>query len=820
MFQVYACLTNDHDWRLVVLAGAVCFLASAVAVILFHRAQATTGHTQLVWLTLDAAAAGCGIWATHFIAMLAYEPAIGAGYNLPITILSLLIAVLITGAGLATALFDFGRWPAAFGGAIVGGGITAMHYTGMLALEVPGRMTWAPNLVVVSIALGIAFGSFAIHFAARRDDWVNTLIATVLLALAILFMHFTAMGAVSVAADPTRSNDAASLSPTGLSFVIAGIVTIVLGICLVAALSDRQANDKLQEQKILLDTALENMSQGLCMFDPDGRIVLFNDRYAKMMALPAAWLKGRSLLDLFKLRKESGDFAGDPEEYFARVSADAREGKSGARITQTSAGRVLRIIEQPMQEGGWVSTLEDITEWQEAQAQISHMARHDALTGLANRTQLVEKLQNALIALPSRGGGIAVHFIDLDRFKGVNDTLGHDGGDSLLKIVAERLRSVTRVDDVVARLGGDEFVVVQIQVNGKDQAEHFARRLASAVTAPVKLREQVIVATVSVGIALAPGDGTNPERLLKSADLALYKAKADGRNCVRFFLPEMDTESQERFKLETIIREAVLHDRFELHYQPLFEISEHRLIGFEALIRLPAEDGTLIPPLTFIPVAEDLRLIDKIGAWVLREACRAAATWPETLTVAVNLSPAQFLAGSVSAIVAAALKETGLAARRLELEITETLLLGNSKAIMAELQTLKAMGVAIVMDDFGTGYSSLSYLWRFPFDKIKIDRSFMQGFDGSGRDVKTVVKTIIALGRELNMRVTVEGVETATQAAFLDKADGDQAQGFFFGRPVPAAEVSANILADFRKTQSALSPTIAPVKGQSLVKSA
>jgi predicted signal transduction protein with EAL and GGDEF domain len=365
--------------------------------------------------------------------------------------------------------------------------------------------------------------------------------------------------------------------------------------------------------------------------------------------------------------------------------------------------------------------------------------------------------------------------------------------------VAERLRSVTRVDDVVARLGGDEFVVVQTGVSDKDQAEDFARRLTSAVIAPMELRERAIVATVSVGVALAPADGTNPERLLKSADLALYKAKADGRNCIRFFLPEMDTELQARFKLEMIIRDAVLHDRFELHYQPLFEMSERRLIGFEALIRLPAEDGTLIPPLVFIPLAEDLRLIDKIGAWVLREACRTAATWPENLTVAVNLSPAQFLAGRVSDIVAVALKEAGLAAHRLELEVTETLLLGNSEAILAELQTLKAMGVSIVMDDFGTGYSSLSYLWRFPFDKIKIDRSFMQAFDGSGRDAKTVVRTIIALGRELDMRVTVEGIETATQAAFLDEVDGDQAQGFFFGRPVPASEVSANILADFQK---------------------
>ena len=819
MFQVYACLTNDHDWRLVVLAGAVCLLASAVAVILFHRAQATTGRTQFVWLALDAAAAGCGIWATHFIAMLAYDPAIGTGYNLAITILSLLIAVLITGAGLAAALLDLGRWIAAFGGAVVGGGIAAMHYTGMMALEVPGRMTWAPNLVVASIVLGIAFGSFALHFAARRDDWVNTVIATILFALAILLMHFTAMGAVLVVADPTRINDAAALSPAALSLVIAGIVTIVLGICLVAALSDRQANGKLQQQKILLDTALENMSQGLCMFDADGRIVLFNERYAKMMGFPAASLRGLSLLDLIKYRKAAGEIVDDPQEFFARVVAAAHEGKSNTRIIETSAKRALRIIEQPMQEGGWVSTLEDITEWREAQAQISHMAHHDALTGLANRTQLVEKLQNALTALPSRGGGIAVHFIDLDRFKSVNDTFGHDGGDFLLRTVAERLRSVIRIDDTVARLGGDEFVVVQTGVSDRDQVKEFARRLTSAVTAPMKLREQAIVATVSVGVAVAPADGSNPERLLKSADLALYKAKADGRNCIRFFLAEMDTELQARFKLEKIVREAVLRDGFELHYQPVFEISERRLVGFEALIRLPAEDGTLIPPLVFIPVAEDLRLIDKVGAWVLREACRTAATWPEYLTVAVNLSPAQFLAGSVSDIVAAALKEAGLASHRLELEITETLLLGNSEATMAELQTLKAMGVAIVMDDFGTGYSSLSYLWRFPFDKIKIDRSFMQGFEGSSRDAKVVVKTIIALGRELNMRVTVEGVETATQLAFLDKADGDQVQGFFFGRPVPASEVSANILNEFHETHLAPSSAIASVEKQAFAKS-
>ena len=442
-------------------------------------------------------------------------------------------------------------------------------------------------------------------------------------------------------------------------------------------------------------------------------------------------------------------------------------------------------------------------EKQQADRRIRFLAHHDPLTELTNRAHLVDKMKLALDLLSLRGGNLAVHFIDLDRFKEVNDSLGHDGGDFLLRTVAARLRASTRINDIVARLGGDEFVVVQTGVGDEAQAVEFAGRLKSELAAPMQFRENELVSTASIGIAVTPVGGNTPERLLKSADLALYRAKAEGRNGVRLFRPEMDIELQTRNELERLVRNAVLHNGFVLHYQPLFEMTDRRLIGFEALIRLPKEDGTLIPPLEFIPIAEDMRVIDKVGAWVLREACRTAASWPEHLTVAVNLSPAQFEAGSVSEIVAEALKEAGLAPHRLEVEITETLLLGDSVAIMNELQALKAMGVAVVMDDFGTGYSSLSYLWRFPFDKIKIDRSFMQGFDGTGRDAETVVKTIIALGRELKMRVTVEGVETAKQVAFLDGADGDQAQGFFFGRPIPASEIGASIIADFQKKNPA-----------------
>ncbi len=439
-------------------------------------------------------------------------------------------------------------------------------------------------------------------------------------------------------------------------------------------------------------------------------------------------------------------------------------------------------------------------EKQRADRRIQFLAHHDVLTGLANRARLTERLEALLAWLPSAGAVLAVHYIDIDHFKQVNDTLGHDGGDFLLGTIGERLRAVIRMDDLVARLGGDEFVVVQTGLAGKRQAQDFAERIAATLGAPMVFNEQEIRVSFTIGVALAPADGTTPERLIKSADLALYNGKTGGRNCIRFFAPDMDEALQTRIMLERAIRGAVEHNGFEVYYQPVFEMSGKRLVGFEALARLPASDGTFIPPATFIPLAEEMRLIDKIGEWILREACRTATSWPDNLTVAVNLSPAQFNSGDIARVVSAALAQTGLAPHRLELEITETLLLRNDQATVTSLNALKALGVSIVMDDFGTGYSSLSYLWKFPFDKIKIDRSFMESFEKSGRHVETVVKSIIALGREMNMRVTVEGVETPAQVDFLNDADADQVQGFYFGRPVPAGEIGGRVLDEFRKS--------------------
>jgi diguanylate cyclase (GGDEF)-like protein/PAS domain S-box-containing protein len=787
MFQVYTCLTVAHDWRLVALAATVCFLASAVAVNLFHRAQATKGHARAVWLSLDAAAAGFGIWSTHFIAILAYDPGVGAGYNLGLTVFSLLIAALITGAGLSLALRNFGRWSAAFGGAVVGCGVTVMHYTGMTALQLPGRITWSPDLVVASIAFGIMLGGIALFVAAKRDDWGHTLSAALLLTLAIVSMHFTAMGAVTLVPDPTRVIEGISLSRESLSIIIAGAAAFILGMCLVAALSDRHSTGKLRRQRFLLDTALENMSQGLCMFEADGRIRLFNARYTKMMGMSAASLRGASLLDVLKFRKANGELAGDPEEFFARVLTDVRAGRSNARIVAT-AGRSLRIVEQPMQQGGWVSTLEDITKWLEAQAQISHMAGHDALTDLPNRTLFREQLESALCRV-TRNEQVAVLCLDLDNFKDVNDSLGHPIGDDLLKEVARRLSECVRNSDTVSRLGGDEFAIVQAggELRPSDVSS-LASRIVDVVGAPCDIQGHQVVIGASIGISMAPDDGIDPDQLLKNADMALYRAKSDGRGTYRFFEAGMDARAQARRLLELDLRAALLRGEFEVNYQPIRDLKADRIVCFEALLRWNHPHRGIIPPTGFIGLAEETGLIVPIGNWVLRRACTDAAGWPRDVGVAVNLSPAQFKNRDLVPSVIEALSAAGLAANRLELEITESVLLQDSEATLATLHKLRGFGIRISMDDFGTGYSSLSYLRSFPFDKIKIDQSFVQELASRG-DSMAIVRAVTGLGKSLGISTTAEGVETNEQLALLRSEGCTEVQGYLFSPPRPAADV-------------------------------
>jgi len=786
MYQVLTCLTTEHDWRLVMLAGVICFLASSVAISLFDRARSSQGYARVVWTALDAAVSGCGIWATHFIAVLAYDPGAGAGYSIRVTVLSLVFAVLITGIGLGIALSGERRVWAAIGGAVVGIGVAAMHYTGMVALELPARISWSPDIVIASVVFGSVFGALALLVATGRGGASRSAIAAVLLTLAIVSHHFTAMGAVTLIADPTIVFSGLAISPIVLSFLVAGSAFVILGIALSVASMDRRAESALNKQKMLLDTALENMSQGLCMFDAQGRILLFNKNYTMMTARTDVDLRGRSLFDVLEELKAAGRWEGEPGEFFAKLIADAQAGRGATRVIH-QRGRTIRIVDQPMKGGGWVATFEDITEWEQAQAQISHMARHDALTSLPNRTLFREELEQAL-SMVRPADQLAVLCLDLDHFKKINDTLGHPIGDALLSQVAARLRQCAGPNDTVARLGGDEFAVVQF-CRGCDPSAvpALASHIVEAVAAPYEINGHQLVIGVSIGISLAPEDGDNPDALLKNADLALYRAKADGRGTYRFFEAGMDARAQARRLLELDLRLALQRNEFEVHYQPIRDIASDEIVVCEALVRWKHPLRGLIGPNQFIPLAEENGLIIKLGEWVLRTACRDAARW-STACVAVNLSPAQFKNPDLVATVTSALGDSGLPASRLELEITESVLLQNSEATRGILHELRALGLKISLDDFGTGYSSLSYLRSFPFDKIKIDRSFVSEL-ASSNDSLAIVRAVTGLGKSLGIVTTAEGVETDAQLEMLSREGCDQAQGYLISKPRPIAEV-------------------------------
>ncbi len=435
-----------------------------------------------------------------------------------------------------------------------------------------------------------------------------------------------------------------------------------------------------------------------------------------------------------------------------------------------------------------------------ADEHIHFLARHDLMTQLPNRKYFFETLGMALASLPANGTAIALHCIDLDRLKDINNSYGREAGDTVIRKVAERLRFVARSTDLTACFGSDSFAVLQTNVTSSEAAETLARRILDEIAGACQFEGKQISVSASVGTALAPAHGNDITRLVKCAELALDRAKTDGRNCARMFTPDMAVKLAERMEVEQAIRDAIANESFELYFQPLVCLRKDRLVGFEALLRLPDGKGDFVPPGVFIPLAEEMGLIDVIGRWTMRRGCRVAALWPENLRLSVNLSPAQFLASRVSNMVEWALKDGGLAPNRLALEVTENMLLSDADTVLKELARLKELGVRIVMDDFGTGYSSLQYLWRFPFDAIKIDRSFIDALGSKKHDMEKIVSTIVALGHTLKLKVTAEGVENEKQRAFLKKVDCDHVQGYLFGRPMPESELASAILADFRKS--------------------
>jgi diguanylate cyclase (GGDEF)-like protein/PAS domain S-box-containing protein len=783
MIPVFNCLIYDHDGRLVALAAAVCLLTSLVAIGLFYRARAARGFARPGWLVLDAVAAGYGIWATHFVSMLAYNPAIKADYDLALTLLSLLFAMFVTGLGLHVALSGLSRRRATIGGAIVGGGIAVMHFTGMLALELPGHLSWSIGLAAASVVFGIGFASLAFNVMVRREDVVHALVGAGSLAAATVMLHFTAMDALILTPDPTRVITERAVSPASLAIIIGGGAAILLGMCIVAALFDQRSEGKLRYQKALLDAALQNVSQGVCMFDAEGRVAVFNERYAKLMGYATESLRGRSLLDLLEERKSSGEFAGRPQEFFEQVMTEIRSGKSRTKVMESTTGRIVRVMEQPLPGGGWVATFEDITDQQRADAQILRLARHDALTGLLNRAVLTEELGKANDRYARDGEQFTIMMLDLDKFKTVNDTLGHHAGDQLLIEVARRLKASIRGADILARLGGDEFAIIMDSALDQNEASiSLALRIINALSRPFDLDGQLAHIGASVGIALAPADGADAENLLRKADLALYAAKVGGRNTYRFYQPAMLNEIQTQQAAESELQEAIAQNEFELHYQPMFDVRTGELAGMEALVHWRHPGRGLIAPDQFMKLAQSSGLIVPLGNWILRQACTDAFSWPAPTMVAVNVSAMQFRNADMFNLILQTLSETGLSPGRLELEITEASLLEGQASNLAVIRQIKNLGVSLALDNFGTGHSSIHCLVNFPFDKIKIDKSFTQGCLDR-RDYQAVISSVLALAKGLDILSTAEGVESSEQLEYLRAAGVDCVQGHLFAAP-------------------------------------
>ncbi|MGZ5804867.1 MAG: bifunctional diguanylate cyclase/phosphodiesterase [Xanthobacteraceae bacterium] len=1150
MLRIVTCLTTEHAWPLVALAVGLCLATSVTAILLFHRALSTQRGTRAQWIVGAGAAAGCGIWATHFIATLACDPGIANSYDLALTIGSLLITVALTVAGLSVAS-SARALAAPVGGAVIGVGLAATHYTGMASLELSGKIAWSADIIIASIVAGLVFAAAAMSVAVRGHSLRNTLLAAILLTLAVLSHHFIAMSAAQVIPGAAYTIDASGLPEIMLAMLIAAVAFAVLGVSITGAIMDR----RLSEKNSQLGTALDHMNHGLMMFDQERRVILCNQRYIELYRLPAGAIKaGMSLRDVVNARLVHGSFVGDPERYCTDVLSMVAHGTAFKRTTEMQ-GRTISVANEPLPGGGWVAThlditeekrressfrflfdnnpipmwvwdhatlrflavnnaaleqygydrehfltltvgdvkrsanwdsidtvvrgderklregytsqhvkadgslievaiygrvmeyegrpaslvaavdvterkhaedelrqtrefldgivenvpmtvvvknasdlsyvlvnrraeeqfgrkradvigktaqavfpketadrleardremlatrreaffdthpvttpakgarfhtsrrlpildangeprflltviddvterklqedelrrtrafldtvvenipvalsvkdtkefryalvnraaeeffgltseemigksaaelfpqqavdtfsaldreavetagvcevneqlvetprngtrlidikkfvvrdadgkaeyllslSEDVTERKRAQDRIAHLAGHDLLTDLPNRAAFNEKLAAEVERAAAAGTSFAVLCIGLDRFREVNDVFGHATGDAALRAVADRLCEAAD-GSYLARIGGDEFIIIVSGENAHAAETVAAALMRSVADTDIEIGEQRVRIGLSIGIAVYPSGARDADTLLANADVALCRAKAEGRGSIRFFEAVMDERLREKRALQQELRAAIEHGELALHYQPQARISGE-ISGFEALVRWHHPIRGLIQPGSFVPLAEESGLIVAMSEWILREGCREAASWPRPLQIAINLSPIQFRHGDLPAQVHQILLETGLAPHRLELEVTEGVLIDDFSRALSILLRLKTLGVRIAMDDFGTGYSSLSYLQAFPFDKIKIDRTFNANL-GDNQHSAAIVRAVLGLGRGMNIPVVAEGVETPEQLAFLARESCEEVQGYLIGRPAP-----------------------------------
>jgi diguanylate cyclase (GGDEF)-like protein/PAS domain S-box-containing protein len=773
VLTVYNCIVNEHDLRLLGLAIFICAVATFTAIGLLHHVRSSTGQMRNVWIVVAAIATGFGIWATHFIAMLAFSPGIPSGYNIALTFLSLVAAIVLTGVGLLVAMAPSLPAAAWLGGAIVGGGIAAMHYTGMAAFEVDGRLVWDPILVVASIALGALFGAAALPVGLHGPTLRWKVSGALLLTLAICSHHFTAMGAVSIVPDTTITVSPSAL-PTGwLAIAVALASTAIILLALGGLALDIRDRRRSAEEALRMRSLANAAVEGLLVFDGK-TIVTGNNSFAALAGVPVDQIVGAQL-DSFIPDETTRERLLERPNLPIEAELRARDGSAiPVELIHRPvdfAGKQLRAI-----------AVRDLRARKQAEQHIRFLAHHDALTGVPNRSAFNKRIDQVMASQQGTRQHLAVMFVDIDRFKEINDLFGHAAGDALLQKVANCVTGILNEDQMMARLGGDEFGIILPGLPDPTVAGRVAENILEVLRAESAEANIGALVSASIGIATCPGDATDRQTLLGHADTALYRAKSEGRDTYRFFEVSMGVTVRDRRQLERDLRDAITNNELELVYQPQREVRTNEVVGFEALVRWNHPVRGTLPPDAFIAIAEESGAILALGEWVLRASCQEAANWTRPLTIAVNVSPVQIYNSNFVLVVQDALSRTGLPAARLELEITESVLIRDLNRALATLRQLKALGVRVAMDDFGTGFSSLSNLRAFPFDKIKIDRSIIQAVDVNEK-AATIVRAVLGLGRGLGLPVLAEGVETTGEFRFLANEHCDEAQGYLLGRP-------------------------------------
>ncbi len=772
MQAILTCVTQSHDEKILFLAMLVCAIGIYASSAIASHAVRSEGLTRRQWGAASIVASGCTAWATHMIALLAFRPGMAAGFEPVLTALSLIMVISGIGAGVWLSLGERRRARRFAAGALLGLSIAVLHYVGQASYRITGQVAWDIPLVSISILVGLVLSGAALVAAGERGRTWRRCAAPLLLA-SITILHLGGMTAMTLIYDPRILLPDTAIAPATIAPIIAAVSLGLLMLAFIGLRMTLNARAQMRRDRERLRELASLALEGLAVCD-NGTITTANRSLELLSGLSQAELVGCSIARLLP-----GLVLADLPE---------QEERDTKLVDAAGHGVPVRVLRKDIAIGHRRQTVvafRDQRERLKSEARLRTLAFTDAVTGLANRARFGDLLQHhAAVAREQEEGCIAVLMLDLDRFKFVNDTFGHGMGDELLRKVAGRLKAAVTEADVVARLGGDEFAVLLYGVADGERPQKVAARIVEAVDRAFLLDGQLVHVGVSVGIAITPGGGTGPEELLRNADLALYKAKAEGRGTFRMFEPAMAERMQARNRMETDLRRALAAGEFELHFQPLVDVQSGDVTAAEALIRWRHPEQGLISPADFIPLAEETGLIVPLGEWVLRSACTQAASWPQEIKVAVNLSPVQVRDDRLPETVATILRETGLEPGRLELEITEGVLLDGEERTLAMLTRLRAIGVGLAMDDFGTGYSSLSYLRRFPFSKIKIDRSFVRLLPNDAESA-AIVRAIITMGAGLGMATTVEGVENAEQYAFVAAEHCGQVQGYHVSRPLP-----------------------------------